>query len=101
MDKIRLTNLYDIYGKLLTKNQSKMFELYYMDDLSLREIAVNEYVTFQAVRSALKTAENRLEKFEKTIHMYETKEELKKLNNLLEKENLKNSEITEILNKIM
>ena len=101
MDKMRLTNLYDIYGKLLTKNQSKMFELYYMDDLSLREIAANEYVTFQAVRSALKTAENRLEKFEKTIHMYETKEELKKLNNLLEKENLKNSEITEILNKIM
>lgn len=101
MDKMRLTNLYDIYGKLLTKNQSKMFELYYMDDLSLREIAANEYVTFQAVRSALKTAENRLEKFEKTIHMYETKEDLKKLNNLLEKENLKNSEITEILNKIM
>ena len=101
MDKMRLIALYDIYGKLLTKNQAKMFELYYMDDLSLREIAVNEYVTFQAVRSALKTAENRLEKFEKTIHMYETKENIKKLNNKLIEKDIKDEEINDILKKIM
>ncbi|MBR1884605.1 MAG: hypothetical protein IJ809_06770 [Clostridia bacterium] len=100
MDKMRLIALYDIYGKLLTKNQAKMFESYYMEDLSLREIAVNEYVTFQAVRSALKTAENRLEKFEKTIHMYETKENLRILEEKLKKENNLSDEIYEIISKM-
>ena len=100
MDKMRLIALYDIYGKLLTKNQAKMFESYYMEDLSLREIAVNEYVTFQAVRSALKTAENRLEKFEKTNHMYETKENLRILEEKLKKENNLSDEIYEIISKM-
>lgn len=100
MDKLKLIALYDIYGKLLTKNQAKMFEMYYMCDLSLREIAQNEYVTFQAVRSALKTAEKQLEKFESVIHMYESKEDIRKLESILLAENVNNQEIYDIIQKI-
>ncbi len=100
MDKLRLIALYDIYGSLLTKNQKKMFELYYMCDLSLREIAKNEYVTFQAVRSALKTSENRLEEFEKVIGAYKQKERIKQLSVLLSDENINNKKIYEILDDL-
>ncbi len=100
MDKLRIISLYDIYGKLLTKNQAKMFELYYMCDLSLREIAQNEYVTFQAVRSALKTAEKQLEKFESMLHMNEYKKLAKQLEEAISKESIKNKEIYDILDKL-
>ena len=100
MDKLKLISLYDIYGKLLTKNQAKMFELYYMCDLSLREIAQNEYVTFQAVRSALKTAEKQLEKFESVIHMYEYKEKIRELDSAISKENITNEKIYEIIENL-
>ncbi len=100
MDKLRLIALYDIYGKLLTKNQAKMFEEYYMCDLSLREIAQNEYVTFQAVRSALKTAENQLEKFEEVVGMYKQNEKIKELESTLKDENIQSEKIYEILEKL-
>ena len=100
MDKLKLIALYDIYGKLLTKNQAKMFELYYLCDLSLREVAQNEYVTFQAVRSSLKTSEKQLEKLESMLHIYEYKENAKQLESLLLKENITNDKIYEIIEKI-
>lgn len=100
MDKLRLIALYDIYGKLLTKNQAKMFEQYYMCDLSLREIATNEYVTFQAVRSALKTAEKQLEKFENIIGMYKQNEILRKLESTIKEENIQNVKIYDLLEKL-
>ena len=37
----RMTMLYDFYGELLTDRQKEFFDLYYNEDLSLGEIAVN------------------------------------------------------------
>lgn len=73
---IELTFLYDIYGKLLTEKQREIFEQYYLSDLSLREIAENESVSYQAVRDSIKTSENMLKDFERIIGMHKFKNKL-------------------------
>lgn len=76
MDKnIKITMLYDIYGKLLTVKQQEIFVEYYLYNLSLREIAENKKISYQAVRDSIKTSEELLDSFEKNVGM----------NNLLEK----------------
>ena len=78
LEKTKLMNdLIDFYGVLLTENQLATLEYYYMDDLSLSEIAQNLNITRSAVHDTIK-------KGSKLLMEYENK--LK----LLEKENLKN-----------
>lgn len=59
--------LYDIYGKLLTEKQQGMFELFYMYDNSLAEIAEQYGVTRQAVLDCIKKAETTLNHFESKL----------------------------------
>lgn len=59
--------LYDIYGKLLTAKQQEIFEEYYMYNLSLREIAKNKGISYQAIRDSIKSSEGMLENFEDKI----------------------------------
>lgn len=55
MEKLlEITLLYDFYGELLTKRQKEMFELYYLNDLSLSEIGEQLNISRQAVRDSLK-----------------------------------------------
>lgn len=68
---IRIGNLYDIYGGLLTPKQIKMIELYFLNDLSLAEIAERFNVTRQAVRDVLVRAEHQLEGYEKRLKLVE------------------------------
>ena len=42
---VELTMAFDFYGDLLTLRQRRIFELYYMDDYSLQEIADNFRIT--------------------------------------------------------
>ena len=49
-ENIKFSMLYDIYGELLTKKQQDIFEEYYLYNLSLREIAKNKEISYQAVR---------------------------------------------------
>lgn len=73
---IEFTFLYDIYGKLLTEKQQQIFELYYGSDLSLREIAENLKISYQAVRDSIKTSESMLMNFESKVGMLKLKEKL-------------------------
>ena len=52
--------LLDFYGDLLTEKQRDFLEYYYNEDLSLAEIAINEGITRQGVRDAIKRAEHTL-----------------------------------------
>jgi len=52
--------LMDFYGDLLTEKQREFLEYYYNEDLSLAEIALNEGITRQGVRDAIKRAERQL-----------------------------------------
>lgn len=68
MDKILfVTMLFDFYGELLTDKQKSVIELYYLNDLSLQEIAEEEGITRQAVQDTLKRTVKILEEYEDTL----------------------------------
>ncbi|NTW06023.1 MAG: YlxM family DNA-binding protein, partial [Peptococcaceae bacterium] len=56
--------LYDYYGQLLTERQGKIVELYYWNNLSLQEIALQFGVSRQSVHDILKRSEQSLRYFE-------------------------------------
>lgn len=99
-NNIELIELYDIYGNLLTTKQRKMFELYYLKDLSLREIAENSKITFQAVRYSLEVSKKTLINFENTIKMHAYKKQISELKEYIKENDLNNKEITKILNRL-
>ena len=65
-----ICDLLELYGKLLTKKQSRLLELYYFDDLSLSEIAENEGGSRQGAMDVIKRAEKELLKIEDTLGLY-------------------------------
>lgn len=85
MDKnIEMVMLYEIYGKLLTDKQQAVFEEYYLYNLSLREIAQNKNISYQAVRDSIKSSEVMLNNFENIIHMKVTMDKVDKVLRILE-----------------
>lgn len=105
-NKVKISILLDIYGKLLTDKQYKLLDDYYNNDLSLSEIAENENITRQAVRDNLKKGENNLFEYEEKLEIMK-KEKIQEeaiaaiLCNLSEIENsIANKEIDKILQEI-
>ena len=83
-EKVKISMLLEIYGKLLTEKQSQMLEDYYNHDLSLSEIAENQDITRQAVRDNIKKGENkRFELEEKLSIMKRTLEQEKQIQEIL------------------
>ena len=79
MDKIvEQTLLYDFYGELLTTNQKKIYELYFLDDLSLSEISEQEGVSRQGIHDTLKRCKKSLDNYENKLHLVKKFEENKK-----------------------
>ena len=54
----RINDLIDLYGSLLTSNQLNILELYYMEDLSLKEIGEELNISRNAVFDTLKRSLN-------------------------------------------
>lgn len=73
---IYLSLLLDYYGELLTAKQREYAELYYNENLSLREIAENDGISRQAVRDALLRAEATLRETEEKTGLYQRHTEL-------------------------
>ena len=63
--------LFDFYGKLLSDKQQYAIEMYYMDDLSLSEIAEELDISRQGVHDTLKRAEGRLYAYEEKLKLVE------------------------------
>ena len=66
-DLLELTMAYDFYGGLLTDNQRQVFEMYYMDNHSLGEIAENQGISRQAVFHLLTRVKKKLMNYEKKV----------------------------------
>lgn len=100
MDKnVEFTMLYEVYGKLLTKKQQEIFEEYYLYNLSLREIAENKKISYQAVRDSIKSSEIALTNFENTIHTLSLIRKMEEAYNLCDCEDLneKRQQLKELL----
>lgn len=74
-----LNSLFDIYKELLTEVEQITFTSYYFDDLSLNEIAQNREVSKSSVGKTLSSAENKLLGYEKVLHNYDIKNNLREL----------------------
>ena len=66
-NKVKISMLNQIYGKLLTTKQYEIIDDYYNNDLSLSEIAENNNITRQAVRDILKKGEKKLFEYEEKL----------------------------------
>jgi predicted DNA-binding protein YlxM (UPF0122 family) len=66
-DRLRITRLFEAYGRLLTERQQRLLHLYFHDDLSFSEIAERFEVTRQAVYDALRRATDELERLEAAL----------------------------------
>jgi len=92
-EKVKISILCQIYGKLLTEKQYKLLDDYYNNDLSLSEIAENLEITRQAVRDNIKKGENKLLEYEEKLGI------MKKVMEQEEKIAVILSEITKIKSK--
>lgn len=63
----KLILLYDYYGEFLTQKQREFFELHYLHDLSLGEIAENYGITRQGVYDNVRRAQTILEDHEEKL----------------------------------
>ena len=68
---MKMSDLYDFYGKLLTVKQAGILELYCNEDLSLGEVATELGITRQAVYDAVKRAEKILDSYEEKLGLME------------------------------
>ncbi len=77
MDRVELTNLFDIYESLLTDREKEIFKYYYYEDLSLSEIGENLNITRTGVFNTLKKVEEKLTQFEASLKLMNIKNTLK------------------------
>ena len=68
---LRIPDLLDIYGCLLTPRQRMLTEYYYCEDLSLGEIDENEGISRQGARDFIKKAEAKLIGYEQQLKIME------------------------------
>ena len=61
--------LYDFYSPLLTKKQSEVFQMYFMDDLSLSEIAVELGISRQAAGILINRTEKIMTRYESRLSL--------------------------------
>lgn len=73
--------LFDFYKDLLTITEQETFINYYMEDLSLSEIAENRNISKSSVGKTLKQAEDKLKEYERIINKEKIYKELKDLLN--------------------
>ena len=69
---VKVSMLWQIYGKLLTDKQYTLLDEYYNNDYSLAEIAENLGITRQAVRDNLKKGECKLFEYEEKLGIMKT-----------------------------
>ena len=96
-DKEKKIELYMTYKEMLTSNMQDVFEQYYFSDLSLREIAANNEISFQAVRDTLKKVEKQLVELETKIGMLALKEKVNEINEYVSNPNM---DCEELINKV-
>ncbi len=84
---LRIIELYDVYGELLTERQRQIVEMSFNDDLSLGEIADELSISRQSVRDSLLSSEKILTNFEEKLKVVKMREGFYKLSEELNERN--------------
>lgn len=80
IDKVlRIGQLYDFYGALLTDKQRRCLEMHFLSDESLAEIAAEFQVSRQAVHDILRRGEQILEDYERKLGLVERNRQEQKI----------------------
>ncbi|WP_213423297.1 putative DNA-binding protein [Bhargavaea massiliensis] len=66
----RMNFLFDFYQALLTEKQRSYMDLYYLNDLSLGEIAEQYEISRQAVYDNIRRTEAMLEEYEQKLQLF-------------------------------
>ncbi len=98
-EKIKISILLELYGKLLTDKQYEFMDYYFNQDLSLSEIADNNDITRQAVNTILIKCKKKLEQYEDKLKFMQKEEKIKKELENLEKTKLTSEQI-KLINKV-
>ena len=77
-ENIKLTNLFDVYGPLLSEGQQKIMASYLYDDLTISEIAENQNISRQSVMDSISKGEKKLYYYEEKLNFLKRIETLKK-----------------------
>lgn len=97
----RMNFLFDFYQALLTEKQRSYMEYYYLDDLSLGEIAEEYEISRQAVYDNIRRTGAMLEEYERKLMLFEKFQHRKAIiNELAEKVKSGNAEPAEMLDLI-
>ena len=99
MDKIYLNEIYVYYKELFTEKQQVYFEDYYMNDLSLSEIAENYNTSRNAIHKQIKDTENKLLYYEDKLGLCRKSLEIMEIieDCMRAHKNIKNPTLEEIL----
>ncbi len=84
--KALFSSLLLAYGKLLSKKTLSRMESFYLEDLSLSEIALNENVSRSAIQRAIKDGEKELSHYEEKVGLLKKTCHLSLLLGKIEKE---------------
>lgn len=84
---IYISELYDLYGSLLTEKQQKIIEMYYWDDLSLSEISEQLNISRNGVYDCLQKGIKQLENYEKVLKLHEKEQKISDFFDEIKKEN--------------
>ncbi len=93
---IYFTELYDLYGELLTYKQKEYFENYYFNNLSLSEMAENYGVSRNAIHKQVKNVTDKLNYYESILKLREKSKILNEIIENIQDEKLK-SNLTDLL----
>lgn len=103
--KLNLSILLDFYGDILSDRQKEIANLYYNEDLSLREISEISGITFQGVRDSLKKTENILTNMEEKLSLnkkfVESRKVLGEIISGLEKISDENPDLSESIGQLI
>lgn len=78
-NKIEGNILLDFYGQLLTSHQLEILEEYYINDLSMSEIAINYNVSKSAISDIIKRSYEQLVEYENKLNMIKNHKDIEKI----------------------
>lgn len=97
---LKYTKLFNLYGELLSKSQKRVFEDYFLADLSISEISENLGISRAAVEDSIKKSTKKLDYLESVLHGLSKEEKIREKCLILQK-SAANREQIDIINKIL